>query len=69
MSKLLIHETDCHGCGYYCYEGKVERYVYDDEPGDMKIAVQALIDIGFIKKEDVIIVEGADIYAMIKEAK
>lgn len=69
MSKLLIHETDCHSSGYYCYEGKVEHYTYDDIPGDMKAAVQALIDIGFIKKEDVIIVEGADIYAMIKEAK
>lgn len=69
MSKLLIHETDWHGNGYYCYEGKVERYVYDDVPGNMKAAVQALIDIGFIKEEDVLIIEGEDIYSMIKEAE
>ena len=65
MNKLLIHETDCHGCGYYCYKGRVEHYAYDDEPGDMRMAVQALIDIGFVKEEDVLFVEGEEIYSMI----
>lgn len=68
MSKLLIHETDHHGNGCYRYNGKVERYYYDDDStGNIRAAVEALIDIGFIKEEDVLIVEGEDIYDLIEE--
>lgn len=65
--KLIIHETDSHGCGYYRYNGTVERYVYDDAPGDMRAAVEALIEIGFIDKDDVKIIVGEEIYNMLKE--
>lgn len=65
--KLIIHETDCHGCGYYCYNGTVEHYVYDDTPGDIRAAVEALIEIGFIDEDDVKIIEGEEIYGMLKE--
>ena len=68
MSKLYIHETDCHGCGNVIYEDKVRSYAYDDgEFGDAKATVQALIDIGFINPEDVVIIEGDDIYDYLKE--
>lgn len=67
MSKLLIHETDPYGDGYYCYNGKIEQYRYDDNStGNIRTAVQALIDIGFIKEEEVLIVEGEDIYNLIE---
>lgn len=62
MNKLIIHQTDSHGSGKYLYNGKVESYYYDDEPGNMVAAVQALIDIGFIKSEDVVIFEDDEIY-------
>ena len=43
MSKLLIHETDCHGCGIVSYEGKDYSYTYDDaQCGDIKLAVEFL---------------------------
>jgi NAD-dependent dihydropyrimidine dehydrogenase PreA subunit len=61
MSKLIIHETDCHGCGVVYYEGKTEGYAYDDN-ADVRGAVQVLIDVGAIKEEDVIIIEGDEIY-------
>ena len=70
MSKLLIHETDPYGDGYYRYNGTVERYYHDDDfTGNIRAAVEALIDIGFIKEEDVLIVEGEDIYDLIEEVK
>lgn len=54
--KLIIHELDCHGCGKVHYNGKTENYSYDDSYlGDVKTTVEALIDMGFINKEDVII--------------
>lgn len=54
--KLIIHETDCHGCGNVYYKGRCDNYTYDDgEWGDIKTAVIKLIDIGFIKYEDVVI--------------
>lgn len=62
MSKLIIHQTDSHGSGKYLYNGKVESYYYDGDPGDMAAAVQALINIGFIKSEDVMIIEDDEIY-------
>ena len=61
MSKLIIHETDCHGCGVVYYEGKTEGYAYDDN-ADVRGAVEVLIEVGAIKEEDVIIIEGEEIY-------
>lgn len=62
--KLIIHETDCHGCGRYHYNGKTKYYAYDDETGDIRGAVEALIEIGFINAEDVEIYDDdRDIYA------
>lgn len=63
MAKLIIHETDSHGCGKFHYNGRTDWYAYDDEMGDMKEGVKALIDIGFIKAEDVLIFDDYnDIY-------
>ena len=54
--KLVIHETDCHGCGIVYYNGKKENYSYDDSYlGDVRMTVEGLIEIGFINKEDVVI--------------
>ena len=61
MSKLYIHETDCHGGGYVYYNGKCDEYLYDDGRwGDVKSTVEALIDIGFINEEDVAIFTNDD---------
>lgn len=64
--KLIIHETDCHGCGKYYYNGKVEWYAYDDV-GDVKTVVQALIDIGFINPDDVVIIDEDNIYPLVEK--
>lgn len=64
--KLIIHETDCHGCGCLIYEDKVEYYAYDDN-ADMRVAVEELIEIGFINPEDVVIIKGEEIYDYLKE--
>ena len=61
MSKIIIHETDCHGCGVVYCEGKTEPYAYDMN-ADVKGAVEVLIEVGAIKEEDVIIIEGDEIY-------
>lgn len=54
--KLIIHETDCHGCGVIAYNGKIDQYSYDDGYwGDIASAVERLIEIGFINKDDVVI--------------
>ena len=38
--KLIIHETDCHGCGNIYYDGTWDTYTYDDgEWGDIRRAV------------------------------
>lgn len=56
MSKLIIHETDCHGCGYVHFNGKTHSYSYDDDTfGDVRATVQELINIGFINPKDVLI--------------
>ena len=60
--KLIIHETDCHGCGRAYYNGKSTHYSYDDEQGDLKSAVLALISLGFIDASEVAIYEDDDIY-------
>lgn len=67
--KLIIHETDCHGGGNVYYNGKLDNYTYDDgEWGDVKATVQKLIDIGFIKPEDVIIFENeAELYELVEK--
>jgi hypothetical protein len=66
MAKLIIHETDSHGCGSFHYNGRTEWYAYDSEMGDIKGAVEALIDIGFIKAEDVLVFDDYnDIYKFI----
>ena len=59
--KLIIHETDCHGCGTVYYNGKEEHYSYDDGSfGDVRTTVDALIDLGFINSEDVIVFDGSE---------
>lgn len=66
--KLIIHETDCHGCGYVHYNGTTKYYSYDDGAfGDVRATVQELIDIGFIKPEEVVIFDGDndDIYHLL----
>lgn len=66
MSKLYIHETDCHGQGCFIYKDKVKYYTYDDN-ADIKVAVEELIDIGFINPDDVVFIEGDEIYEYLKE--
>ena len=67
--KLIIHETDCHGGGYVYYNGKCDDYTYDDGKwGDVKSTVEALIDIGFINEEDVVIFDNdAEIYKYVEK--
>ena len=60
--KLIIHETDCHGGGRIYYNGKCTYYSYDDETGDVKSAVLALISLGFIDASEVAIYEDDQIY-------
>ena len=56
MSKLIIHEIDCHGGGYVYFNGKTHSYSYDDGAfGDVRATVQELINIGFITPKDVFI--------------
>ena len=68
MSKLIIHETDSHGGGSIHYNGITRDYTYDDgELGDVRRTVESLIEIGFIKKEDVEIFDcNRDIYPFVK---
>lgn len=68
--KLIIHETDCHGCGYIHYNGKTDLYAYDNaDGGDMRAAVSYLIRIGFINADDVLFFDEDenDIYSFIEE--
>ncbi len=61
--QLIIHETDCHGCGNVIYGDQIRSYTYDDGGmGDAMGAVQGLIDIGFIDPNDVTFIEGDEIY-------
>jgi hypothetical protein len=55
---LIIHETDCHGCGNVYYNGYENHYSYDDEMGDIRRAVDFLIEIGFIDPDTVAIYDG-----------
>ena len=65
--KLYIYETNCHGEGNVIYEGQVHYYSYDGVSGDVKAAVQALIEIGFINPDDVVFIDGDEIYDYLKE--
>ena len=67
--KLIIHETDAHGCGNIYFNGKFDRYTYDDGSwGDVRVTVQELINIGFINAEDVVMFEDdSDIYELVEK--
>lgn len=68
MKKLIIHETDCHGCGVIMYNGRIEHYCYDDGCfGDVKTTILALIDLGFINPDDVEIFCSDEIYKYVEE--
>lgn len=68
--KLLVHETN-EGTGYFGIVGEEDTfssYSYEDEEtGDVASAVRVLIDIGFIDANDVLFVEGMEIYGHLKE--
>ena len=54
MKKLIINEIDRHGCGEYFFDGTYGMYSYDDVcSGDLRVAIELLLEIGFIKKEQV----------------
>jgi hypothetical protein len=61
MAKLIIHENDCHSCGTVYYNGKTEPYAHDLN-ADMRGAVEVLIELGVLKEDDVVILEGEEIY-------
>lgn len=66
MSKLIVHETDCHGCGTVYYEGKSDSYAYDLN-ADVKGAVEVLVGLGVLKEDDVVIIEGDEIYGKLAD--
>lgn len=67
--KLIIHETDCHGCGFIYFNGKSDRYTYDDGCwGDVRCTVEELIKIGFIDPNDVVIfTENEEVYKYVEK--
>lgn len=67
MCKLIVHETDCHGDGYVQFNGSGFAYFHEDS-GNAKEIIKDLIDIGFIKEEDVIFLDGDEIYAFLDDA-
>lgn len=67
MRKLIVHETDIHGNGYVQYNGSGFHYLYDDE-GNAKVIIEELINIGFINEDDVLFLDGDEIYEMLDEA-
>lgn len=61
--QLIIHETDCHGCGNIIYGNEVRSYTYDDGCfGDARATIEELIKIGFIDGNRVTVIEGDEIY-------
>lgn len=68
MHKLIIHETDCHGVGYVYFDGNGFPYYYDGDYGNAKGTVEGLIGLGFIKEEDVIFIDGDEIYEILDKA-
>lgn len=69
--KLFIHETNYHGEGVFGIIGMPEsyrEYSYEDsDTGDIWVAVQSLIDIGFINEEDVLFIHDNEIYNYLKD--
>lgn len=69
--KLVIHETDPEGCGYFGVLGESSNFRFynfeDEETGDILAAVRNLISIGFINEKDVLFLKGKDIYNYLKE--
>lgn len=69
--KLVIHELDYHGQGHFGILGNPKSflpYSYEDEnTGDIHLAVENLINVGFIDKKDVLLISGPEIYEYIKE--
>ena len=67
--KLIIHETDCHGCGNIYFNGRCDNYSYDDSYfGDVRLTVEALIKIGFINAEDVVfLTDDVEVYKLVEK--
>lgn len=69
--KLVIHETDPEGCGYFGVLGEGSNFRFynfeDEETGDMWPAVKNLINVGFINRDDVLFLKDKDIYNYLKE--
>ena len=69
--KLVIHETDHEGCGYFGVLGEGSNFRFynfeDEETGDILTAVRNLISIGFINEKDVLFLKEKDIYNYLKE--
>lgn len=69
--KLVIHETDPEGCGYFDVLGEGSNFRFynfeDEETGDILTAVRNLISIGFINEKDVLFLKEKDIYNYLKE--
>ena len=67
--KLVIHETDPEGCGYFGVlgEGSNFRFYNFEETGDILTAVRNLINVGFINRDDVLFLKDKDIYNYLKE--
>lgn len=68
MRKLIVHETDIHGDGYVQYNGSGFPYWSEGDCGNAREVIEELIKIGFINEEDVLIIEGDEIYGILDEA-
>lgn len=68
MRKLIVHETDVHGNGYVQYNGNGFDYSYDSEYGNVRGAVWGLIELGFIERDDVLFIDGDEIYEILDKA-
>lgn len=69
--KLFIHQTDYHGQGYFGIVGEKDTFssysFEDDETGNIAMVVNVLINIGFINYDDVLYIDGTEIYEHLKE--
>lgn len=69
--KLVIHETDPEGYGYFGVLGEGSNFRFynfeDEETGDILTAVRNLINVGFINRDDVLFLKDKDIYNYLKE--
>ena len=68
MRKLIVHETDIHGSGCVQFNGKGFAYWSDGDCGNARAVIEELIKIGFINEEDVIFLDGDEIYAFLDDA-